>query len=219
MSVCTTCLQPDLPADRQHDCLGIGEIQLTRQLGRGVIVEAAPQRALIGLRIIRDMAWPANIVNDSAPDLVNVADQVLYRVVGYDPEHASLIVDLVEDWRPTPTAQLSEVDVEDIKARWREAHGKPGTAHVVTEIRAADNQPVPGFVPFTPEHILRTGDPADALVVEPYRNDQHQDRWVFRCWGTDTCDGWLSLDHASQQSAERARDRHVSEEHGQEEPS
>ena len=51
------------------------------------------------------------------------------------------------------------------------------------------------------------------LVVQPYRADDGSKKWVFRCWGTDTCDGWLSLDHASQQSAERARDRHLSEEH------
>jgi len=52
------------------------------------------------------------------------------------------------------------------------------------------------------------------LVVQPYRTDRGDPAWVFRCWGTDSCDGWLSLDHTSQQSAERARDRHVAEEHG-----
>jgi hypothetical protein len=51
------------------------------------------------------------------------------------------------------------------------------------------------------------------LVVQPYRNDRGEPAWVFRCWGTDTCDGWLSLDHSSEQSAQRARDRHVAEEH------
>lgn len=56
------------------------------------------------------------------------------------------------------------------------------------------------------------------LVVQPYRDDRNQPRWVFRCWGTDTCDGWLSLDHHSQQSARRARDRHVAESHPEEQP-
>lgn len=54
--------------------------------------------------------------------------------------------------------------------------------------------------------------PHAGLVVQPY-DDHGAGRWVFRCWGTDTCDGWLSLDHYSQQSAERARDRHIAEEH------
>lgn len=71
------------------------------------------------------------------------------------------------------------------------------------------------FQPFTPPHIRKTGDPTGALVIEPYRNDRHENVWVFRCWGTDTCDGWLSLDHHSEQSAVRARDRHVAEEHGE----
>lgn len=53
----------------------------------------------------------------------------------------------------------------------------------------------------------------ELLVVQPYRDDHNRPRWVFRCWGTDTCDGLLSLDHTSQQWAERARDRHVAEEH------
>ncbi|MFD5566613.1 hypothetical protein [Streptomyces cadmiisoli] len=51
------------------------------------------------------------------------------------------------------------------------------------------------------------------LVIQPYRTDRGDPAWVFRCWGTERCDGWLSLDHTSQQSAERARDRHVSEAH------
>jgi hypothetical protein len=51
------------------------------------------------------------------------------------------------------------------------------------------------------------------LVVQPYRDDQNRARWVFRCWGTDTCDGWLSLDHTSAQTAARALTSHVEEFH------
>lgn len=101
MSVCATCYQHGIT--EPHDCPGLGEIQLTRQRGRGVIVDHAPKRALIGLHIIRDLAWPANIAGVGDPDLVNIADQVLYRVVGYVPEQAALIVDLVEDWRENPS--------------------------------------------------------------------------------------------------------------------
>lgn len=50
------------------------------------------------------------------------------------------------------------------------------------------------------------------LVIKPY-TEHGQKKWVFRCWGTGTCDGWVSLDHPSQQSAEQARGRHVAEEH------
>lgn len=51
------------------------------------------------------------------------------------------------------------------------------------------------------------------LVVQPY-TEHGERKWVFRCWGTDDgCDGYLSLDHTSQEWAERARDRHVAEDH------
>lgn len=56
-------------------------------------------------------------------------------------------------------------------------------------------------------------EPHTGLVVQPYRNDHGDNVWVFRCWGTDTCDGWLSLDHPDEQSAVHARDRHITEEH------
>ena len=430
MSVCATCLQPGI-RDGQHDCPGPGGIQLTRQLGRGLRVDIAPPRARMNLAQLASEKCGATIVGD---DQINIADQVLYQVVGYDAESASLVLELVEDWRPKPTARLSEVDVEDIKARWREAYGKPGAAHPVTELREeqpgitvctpipaatlmqmsdvpsellteqqrtrADNaeerlrlarealtrdgyfkageigddiaprivewlthhreraeeaedqlrrtrielehwqtsivpelraerdrlrageepdwdpltvptpgqwiarfnsasaeerldvakrvigytatagecfemnhvrrlekdrqawatvarvrelrdtwlrmtlepgqvrrlldditraldgrepeetdatQPPPGFAPFTPKHVARNGT-GDPLAVEPYRNDRNQDRWAFRCWGAATCEGWLSLDHTSQQSAERARDRHVTEAHPEEQP-
>jgi hypothetical protein len=132
VSVCATCHQPGITDP--HNCPGIGEIQVTRQRGRGVVVDHAPARALIGLRIIRDLAWPASIAGIGDPDLINIADQVLYRVVGYEPGQAALIVELVEDWRPVPTAALSEAEVEEIRSQWREAYGKPGTAHPVEVI-------------------------------------------------------------------------------------
>jgi hypothetical protein len=56
-------------------------------------------------------------------------------------------------------------------------------------------------------HGLHTG-----MVVKPY-TERGVQRWVFRCWGTDACDGWLSLDHASENSAGSARDRHLVEAH------
>jgi hypothetical protein len=64
-----------------------------------------------------------------------------------------------------------------------------------------------------PAAATEATEPHTGLVVQPYRNDAGQPVWVFRCWGTDTCDGYLSLDHTSRQWAERARDRHAAEDH------
>ncbi|MGW1616348.1 hypothetical protein ACWCQZ_44270 [Streptomyces sp. NPDC002285] len=61
-------------------------------------------------------------------------------------------------------------------------------------------------------------EPHTGLVVQPYRNDQGQRVWVFRCWGTDTCDGWLGLGHHTQTSALLERERHVAEAHKGHEP-
>lgn len=137
---CSTCGAAGIAvwADHAAVCPGPGEIQVTRQLGHGLIVTAAPPRARMGLALLANRSHGLTMVN---ADQINIADQVLYQVVGYDPEQAALLLELVEDWRPAPTAKLSEAEAEEIKSRWRETYGKPGTAHVVTEIRA-EKQPV-----------------------------------------------------------------------------
>lgn len=95
---------------------------------------------------------------------------------------------------------------------------------LAADAQAATQATKPGHVitiegdPATAHEAIRqmdtdTTNPHTGLVVQPYR-DHGEQKWVFRCWGTDTCDGWLSLDHHSEQSAQRARDRHVTEEHG-----
>lgn len=93
----------------------------------------------------------------------------------------------------------------------------PTAGEVLNAVRAALDAPASsetGFVPATSQHFAdmpRTD--ADPLVIEPYRDDQNQPRWAFRCWGTDHCDGWLGLGHFSEAGAARERDRHVVEAH------
>ena len=55
--------------------------------------------------------------------------------------------------------------------------------------------------------------PDASLVVQQYRADDGSQKWAVRCWGTDTCDGFLSLDHDTERWAEQARDRHAAEAH------
>lgn len=56
-------------------------------------------------------------------------------------------------------------------------------------------------------------EPEACLAVQQYRADNGTTKWAFRCWGTDICDGWLSLGHDTERWAEIARDRHVAEDH------
>jgi hypothetical protein len=60
--------------------------------------------------------------------------------------------------------------------------------------------------------------PDASLTVQPYRADDGTQKWAFRCWGTDTCNGWLGLGHHTETSALRERDRHVADKHTQEPP-
>lgn len=55
-------------------------------------------------------------------------------------------------------------------------------------------------------------DPDGAMTVSEY-TERGRRLWVFRCWGTDTCDGWLGLGHHTQTSALIERERHVAEAH------
>lgn len=97
MPKCTTCFQS---FREKHDCPGLGDIQVSRQLGRGLIVDTAPPRALMSLALLANHGHGLTMQSN---DMINLADQVLYQVVGYDPESASLVLELVEDWRPKPT--------------------------------------------------------------------------------------------------------------------
>jgi hypothetical protein len=60
-------------------------------------------------------------------------------------------------------------------------------------------------------------DPDGAMTVRDY-TERGRTLWAFRCWGTDTCDGWLGLGHPTQTSALAERERHVAEAHKEPEP-
>ncbi|MFE2311638.1 hypothetical protein ACFXC8_00305 [Streptomyces sp. NPDC059441] len=119
-------------------------------------------------------------------------------------------------------AHVERVEPDDRRAQWdghtteqKYQHIGALAARLYTEARGLTETPL------TAEAVRQmdadTTQPHTGLVVQPY-TDHGVQKWVFRCWGTDDgCDGWLSLDHYSLQSAERARDRHVAEEHPAEE--
>ena len=75
--------------------------------------------------------------------------------------------------------------------------------------------PPPGNRPLTElraEISVAPFDPDGAMTVHGY-TEHGRHLWAFRCWGTDTCDGWLGLGHHTQTSALLERERHVAEAH------
>lgn len=73
-----------------------GEIQLTRHLGIGVTVDNAPERAKIDVDAI---GGPGLFIRVEGGD-INIADQVVYRITGYNPDDCTLTLELLKDWRP-----------------------------------------------------------------------------------------------------------------------
>ncbi|MET8826057.1 hypothetical protein ABZX40_13375 [Streptomyces sp. NPDC004610] len=112
-------------------------------------------------------------------------------------------------------ARLDSAEAALERVRTVVAHIRAGAAWTRNPDEVADRlsdalDPAPG--PAADSRPAPTQPDPDPLVVREYRADDGTRKWVFRCWGTDTCDGALSLDHTSQQWAERARDRHLAEE-------
>lgn len=104
-------------------------IVFTRHQGRAITVDHAPTHARISLHVLVDRYAYLHM---PTPQTIVFADQVVYRITGYTD--GVLELELAEDWRPAPTAKLTQADVDEIKARWLETYGKPGTAHPVTDV-------------------------------------------------------------------------------------
>lgn len=150
-----------------------------------------------------------------APDVDEPGWQILYLQIG--GRQAS--------WHIAPRdaelfAHVEHVPADDRRAQWdghtteeKYAHIGEHAARLYAEARGRVETPLAEEAEAIRQmdadpHGLKAG-----MVVQPYR-EYGQEKWVFRCWGTDDgCEGLLSLDHTSKQGAERARDRHVAEDH------
>lgn len=59
-------------------------------------VDEAPQRAKMDVDLL---AQPGLYLRVAHGDVV-IADQVVYRITGYNPDDCMLLLELVKDWRP-----------------------------------------------------------------------------------------------------------------------
>lgn len=148
--------------DEPADPIQYEQIQISRHLGRGIVVDEAPEHAKAYIGIIA--GTEAGVRLDDGG--VRIADQVLYEITGYEPADGTLTLRLVHDWRP---------------GQKDDPHGEPTGDLDVT--------------PF--------------LVVHRYRRDQGDHAWLYRCWGDGGCDGFLSLDWSSRDTAEREARAHL----------
>ncbi|MET8080001.1 hypothetical protein [Streptomyces sp. NPDC005303] len=73
-----------------------GDVQITRHLGIGIKVDTAPRWAKMHVDILGQSGLYI-LIEDG--DVV-IADQVVYRITGYDPDDRTLTLELLTDWRP-----------------------------------------------------------------------------------------------------------------------
>ncbi|REE62132.1 hypothetical protein BX257_4745 [Streptomyces sp. 3212.3] len=78
-----------------------GDIVMTRVPG-GIRVLTAPDRASITLQLLAEACSHELRVHG---DLITIADQVVYRVIGWQPDSAALTVALFEDRRTPEESQ------------------------------------------------------------------------------------------------------------------
>ncbi|MFJ8784991.1 hypothetical protein [Streptomyces sp. NPDC102476] len=136
MAVCATCRQPGITPG-EHACPGpqYEDVVFTRHRGHAITVDTAPERTRISLHALLDRYAYLHMPDEQT---IVFADQVVYRITGYDA--GTLELELVEDWRPAPGIQLPLTDEEaaEIKAKWKEQHGNAHAVHPVVVLNQED---------------------------------------------------------------------------------
>lgn len=176
------------------------------------------------------VAWLAALhpaVIAPAPDVDEDGWQILYLRIG--GKQAS--------WHIAPRDadlfdHVGHVPINDRRAQWdghtteeKYAHIGQHAARLYAEARGRVETPLadteepagPLLPPVLAEAIRQMDDDPHGLkagmIVQPYC-EYGQEKWAFRCWGTDDgCDGLLSLGHTTETSAQSARARHLAEDH------
>ncbi|MDX2702181.1 hypothetical protein PV350_04880 [Streptomyces sp. PA03-6a] len=72
-------------------------LTMTRELGHPITVDTAPARTKMDLGLLMNGRAYIYLLGDGS---LNIADQVVYRITGYDPADGALLLELVADHRP-----------------------------------------------------------------------------------------------------------------------
>lgn len=73
-----------------------GPLQVTRHLGIGLKVDTAPKRTKFDIEALTQSSTYLRLDDGH----IVIADQVVYRITGYDPADRTLTLELVKDYRP-----------------------------------------------------------------------------------------------------------------------
>lgn len=73
------------------------DLKVSLVLGRGVVVETAPEHTKISVSVLASNPLGLTV---EYPGRVKIAHQVGYEITGYDPTDGTLTLHLAKDWRP-----------------------------------------------------------------------------------------------------------------------
>jgi hypothetical protein len=74
-----------------------GELQASLVLGRGVVIDTAPEHTKIAVGMLASAHLGIRL---DVPGSIKFAEQVAYEITGYDPADCTLTLRLTHDWRP-----------------------------------------------------------------------------------------------------------------------
>lgn len=118
------------------------DIVFTRHRGQAITIDHAPPRTRLELRVLLDRYAYLHM---PTADTIVFADQVVYRITGYDIPAGVLTLQLVDDWREPARVVMSDrpltqAEADEIRERWRKTYGNNQGANSGIELRSADEE-------------------------------------------------------------------------------
>lgn len=90
---------PGMPGLRSKQATPVTyeDLRVRLVLGRGIVIDTAPQHTKISLGLLTDRYVGIRL---DEPGIIRIAEQVAYKITGYDPADCTLTLRLTRDWRP-----------------------------------------------------------------------------------------------------------------------